>query len=298
MKLVFKIIIGIAVLVIVTVLVIPETHTSSTQTTEKNSPADETQGNLSVRQILALASKNNTEHVWLATEMSEPTLVSEILETKEGWLVAYTMIQSILELSDIDMNLVQTKLESQSMVGEWESVVEIIQTQGISELNKEISEGFITLRVPLISHEGEVGPFGCGSFMSYIDFEIPKTTSVLDSVYKKLFNELSTHPEDTNPSITNIVATQTSLTYDSVEIIDGNVYVYLSGVIMGNHCADPEFRAQVEATAFQFNTVQSLTVFVNNKIFDWCSLDLSDGEGLCPENPQPWIVNQDQTIYR
>jgi|GEM_PF-1378805 len=311
MKLVFKIIIGVAVLVMVGVIVTSQNNTKQENLQELNSQIQEPQQEedseiilepktKTVREILALASQYNTGRMWESTEMSEPTLVSSILENEESKASAYSIFQSELNLSDVQMNSLWTELESQNMVGEWESIIETIQTQELSQIapGEEIPEGFITIEIPLITQEGDIGPFGCGSYMNLEAFQIPQTTGVLDEVYSKLFNELTANPEGYGVDIQNIVATQTNLSYESVELTNGNAKLHLSGVVMGSHCSDPAFQAQIEAAAFQFETVSSLTVYVNNEIFDWCSLDLSDGEGPCPENPKLWIVNQGDQIYQ
>ena len=51
-------------------------------------------------------------------------------------------------------------------------------------------------------------------------------------------------------------------------------------------------KAQIEQSALQFDTVNKLEVYINNEIFNWCSLDMSNGEGSCPEEPKLWIVNK------
>ena len=52
------------------------------------------------------------------------------------------------------------------------------------------------------------------------------------------------------------------------------------------------FKRELEATAFQFESVKGLKVLVNGKVFDWCVDDMSDGEGGCNEKPQLWVVDK------
>lgn len=247
-----------------------------------------------VRTILSRASFNNPDMIWLATQMSEPTPISEILQTEDAWQSAYIDFQTILNLDTASMDILWEDLITQTSVGEWEAV---IVNYYVDTQNGE--NGFTLIQVPLVSYQsGQIGPFGCGAYITFTSLEIPETTGVLHAVYDNIFNQISSDVSGENADIQNVIATQTGLTYDSVEIVNGAASLYLSGTIMTNSCADPAFRGQIEAAAFQFDTVESLTVFVNGQIFDWCSLDQSDGEGPCPETPQLWIVNQGDAIYQ
>lgn len=146
-----------------------------------------------------------------------------------------------------------------------------------------------TIKIPLASMEqaGDFGPFGCGQYINFHPVEVPKTTSVLTTVYGQLF---SLPYEVSGTDDKNIIASQENLNFDSVTIENGNANLYLSGFVMGNHCADEVFRHQIEQSAFQFDTVDSITVYVNNEIFNWCSIsDAGPGEGFCAQGPLLWI---------
>ncbi len=53
--------------------------------------------------------------------------------------------------------------------------------------------------------------------------------------------------------------------------------------------ANDSFRQQINSAAFQFNTVDTIKVYLNNKLFNWCNVDMSDGEGGCSTEPMYWI---------
>lgn len=147
--------------------------------------------------------------------------------------------------------------------------------------------------IPLASLDkpGDFGPFGCQQYINFHTLEIPKTQAVLDGVYTQLFSL----PYEAIPGVEdkNIIASQENLSFDSVTLENGLASLYLSGTVMGNHCADEVFRHQIEQSAFQFDTVNSLQVFVNNEIFDWCVLsDADPSESGCDTNPRPWIKNK------
>lgn len=149
------------------------------------------------------------------------------------------------------------------------------------------------ISIPLASLDkpGDFGPFGCDQYINFHTVEIPQTQAVLAGVYDQLFSL----PYEAIPGIEdkNIIASQDNLNFDSVTLENGLASLYLSGTVMGNHCADEVFRHQIEQSAFQFDTVDSLQVFVNNEIFDWCTLSDADAsESGCDTNPRLWIKNK------
>lgn len=149
------------------------------------------------------------------------------------------------------------------------------------------------ISIPLASLDkpGDFGPFGCQQYINFHPIEIPKTSAVLNGVYSQIFSL----PYDAIPGVEdkNIIASQENLNFDSVTLENGIASLYLSGTVMGNHCADEVFRHQIEQSAFQFDTVNSLQVFVNNEIFDWCVLsDADPSESGCDANPKLWITNK------
>lgn len=153
----------------------------------------------------------------------------------------------------------------------------------------------IQISIPLASLDkpGDFGPFGCQQYINFHPIEIPKTSAVLNGVYNQLFSL----PYDAIPGVEdkNIIASQENLNFDSVVLENGVASLYLSGTVMGNHCADEVFRHQIEQSAFQFDTVNSLQVFLNNEIFDWCMLsDADPSESGCDINPKLWIKNKNQ----
>ncbi len=160
----------------------------------------------------------------------------------------------------------------------------------IENPEEEVTEPETTvINIPLAPMEqaGGFGPFGCEQYLNFYPVEVPQTSSVLTAVYNQLF----TLPyEVSGTEDKNIIASQENLNFDSVTITDGNANLYLSGFVMGNHCGDEVFRHQIEQSAFQFDTVDSITVYVNNKIFNWCSIsDADPEESGCLENPRYWI---------
>lgn len=147
---------------------------------------------------------------------------------------------------------------------------------------------FTTINVPLVNNNsiGQFGPFGCGAYISFIPRQVPETSAVLNATYNWLFSNPSSFD---GGNFHNVIATQTNLDFQSVEIINGTAKVYLTGSVMGNHCADATFGAQIEQAAFQYPTVNDIEVYVNGELFNWCDIsDAGPSEGNCANSPQLW----------
>lgn len=145
------------------------------------------------------------------------------------------------------------------------------------------------LQVPIIVNDG--GPIGCGVSVRFMPHAVPQTVAVLNATYAKLFALEATSGVQGDP-YHNYIADQHQLRFDRAEILNGTASVYLLGSIMGMHCGDPAFRAQIEQAAFQFDTVDSLVVYLNGQVYDWCQLDQSSGEGPCGDGPQYWVAEK------
>lgn len=145
--------------------------------------------------------------------------------------------------------------------------------------------------VPLITSGGEIG---CNDkvFLSPHVIE-PKTTAVLNATYSVLF-DLKSESEIASDNVRNLVGTEPYLLYETVTLKDGNASVYLSGRLSSiAHCAVPAFRAQIEQAALQFETVNSLEVYLNNNPWNWCDYsDADPSESGCDINSKYWIVEK------
>lgn len=121
----------------------------------------------------------------------------------------------------------------------------------------------------------------------FVDQEVVKKESVLDSVYTKLFN-LGMKPMN-DDTVHNHVF-NSGLDFESVSIYNGIASVNLSGQYTpAGVMTDPNLRKQVNAASFQYDTVDTIKVYLNGELFDWCIVDLSGDETGCPEDLQYWI---------
>lgn len=150
-------------------------------------------------------------------------------------------------------------------------------------------EEYTVLKIPFIRDGGQIG---CGVDIFYGYDHIAKTSAVLKATYERLF-DIKEFPEIVEDGFRNTVGAFRKTFFDKVTLSNGLAKVYLYGSIVSpGTCADPEFKAQIEAAAFQFSNVESLEVYLNGKIFDWCTLDMSDGEGACGQGSKLWITNK------
>lgn len=150
------------------------------------------------------------------------------------------------------------------------------------------NQGALTvLKIPLVSTGGNIG---CGSKIFFAPHAVPKTTAVLDATYKMLF-DIKSEPEIKSDNIRNPIGSYTKLFYQSVSIKDGVAKVMLTGGMTGpGECSFPEVREQINQSAFQFETVKKIEVYLNGGIFDWCSVSDADvSESKCDKTPRYWI---------
>lgn len=203
--------------------------------------------------------------------ISQPTRTVESLETS----------QPLPLKSETEIDTIKTRTPSKYVcVGEY--------CDGSGESDDYLKKNTV-LQIPLTTDGGNLG---CGAKLFFAPHAIPKTTTVLDATYRLLF-DLKSNSEIPTDGFRNAVGAYTQLFYDSVILHNGVAKLYLSGTMYGpGHCAEPELRAQIDQAALQFPTVQKLEVYLNGKIFDWCTMDLSDGEGPCPEKPQLWVTEK------
>lgn len=152
-------------------------------------------------------------------------------------------------------------------------------------------DDFTVVQVPLITSGGDVG---CGDDIFFAPHVVePKTKAVLDATYRTLF-DLKAQSEIEADDIRNIVGSETELMYDDVTLNSGVATLQLSGRTRNVvHCAVPAFRAQIEQAAFQFDTVETLEVYINDERWDWCDYsDADPEEDGCDTTPKYWVTQK------
>jgi len=159
--------------------------------------------------------------------------------------------------------------------------------------------GTTRLYVPMVFDVGigeasEDEVFGCGNWIDMIPHDVPETLGVLSGTYRALFNNDVDLGEQTEFGPRNVVTSIGGIDFESVQLSDGVAVLYLSGTpVWPGVCSTPAFTKQIESAAFQFPTVDTLVVMLNNAPFDWCNYSDADvSESGCDTIPRPWVVQR------
>jgi hypothetical protein len=131
-----------------------------------------------------------------------------------------------------------------------------------------------------------------GSDIVMVQRYVPQSQAVLNSVYTALFNAPATvlYGEFENHSQGRNTIPNYGVDFDSVTINSGVAQVYITGTFEPQTpVSDFNFRQQINEAAFQYDSVDSIQVFLNGNLFDWCIADMSGGENGCPNQPRYWF---------
>lgn len=136
--------------------------------------------------------------------------------------------------------------------------------------------GDLTLKIFLvaINDNGSSGKkIGCNDSLVGVDMQVPRTQAVLRAALTQL---LSIKDRDYGQSGLVNALYQSDLSIQALTIQNGEAIIQLAGKLSsGGVCDDPRIIGQLEQTALQFSTVQTVTIFVNGKKIQ----DLLSGRG-------------------
>jgi len=105
---------------------------------------------------------------------------------------------------------------------------------------------------------------GCGDSLVPVQVEIPYSQAVLKASLEKL---LSLKTQYYGQSGLYNALYQSDLQLESVTLVNGKAVIKLTGTLMlGGECDDPRVVAQLEGTARQFPTVQTVEIYVNGHL--------------------------------
>jgi LysM repeat protein len=107
------------------------------------------------------------------------------------------------------------------------------------------------------------GTIGCGDGAVPVTVQIEPTRAVLHATIQALLSQKSQYYGESG--LYNALY-QSSLSINSVNIVDGEARIALEGqVVLGGTCDAPRVQAQLEQTARQFSTVKSVAITVNGQ---------------------------------
>ncbi len=125
------------------------------------------------------------------------------------------------------------------------------------------------LQIFLIALEdnGQSGqPVGCGDSVVPVQVETTPTKEVLRASLNQL---LALKDQYYGESGLYNALYQSDLQVDRITLENGKAEIYLTGTLMlGGVCDNPRVKAQLEATALQFSTVQVVSIFIDDKPLD------------------------------
>ncbi len=106
---------------------------------------------------------------------------------------------------------------------------------------------------------------GCGDSLVPVEVAIEPTQAVLNSAFTALLN-LTSNITYGESGLYNALYLS-DLRIDSLTIVDREAIIYLSGsLVTGGECDIPRIEAQLTATALQFSTIDSVTIYVNGTL--------------------------------
>jgi hypothetical protein len=127
---------------------------------------------------------------------------------------------------------------------------------------------FTRVHIALLDTEGKTDgrERGCDRVVM-VEHAIKETTAPLSAAMRVLFSL-----EDTNENgLYNFIArTNGTLAFDRASVQSGTAHVYLTGELSGlaGVCDDPRAAIQIEETALQFPTVESVQIYLNEEPTD------------------------------
>lgn len=152
-------------------------------------------------------------------------------------------------------------------------------TQDFDLIEEQLGqEKMITIKVPQYvppDRYDPENPFG----IVLVEKTIPYTSEVLDAVYNVFFEG----------------ASRVGIFYENVSLDKNTASLYLTGewspAGIGSH---PMFRDIINKAAFQFDSIDTLVVYLNGKKWDWC-IDSEKDDDMC--EPRYWIDSKDNSFY-
>jgi len=106
---------------------------------------------------------------------------------------------------------------------------------------------------------------GCGDSLVPVEIAIEPTLAVLRAAFTALLN-LTPDISFGQSGLYNALYLS-ELQIDSMDIVDREAIIYLSGsLVTGGECDIPRIEAQLTATALQFSTIDSVTIYINGTL--------------------------------
>lgn len=118
-----------------------------------------------------------------------------------------------------------------------------------------------------IGDNGQSGKkIGCDDSVVSVEIEIEPTAAPLTAALTQMLEIDSQYYDQSG--LYNVFY-QSDLEIDSINIVDGEVVIRLTGNLrLGGVCDDPRVKAQIEETALQFSTVSEVSIYINGNLLE------------------------------
>lgn len=221
--------------------------------------------------LSTLATNQFEEDQEFATVVSEPTLTTAYsrdayfyeVETELGVIAQHVLLES----ADGEQVFHITYSISGDEEGAYEEMVEAMISTVEADTPVGDPQDTETVSIAVLDTEYEGEPDrGCDQVV-LIEREVPETEAPLTAALTELFSIDETRVEGYYNFIAN---TNETLTFDRAAVESGVASIYLSGELSGlaGVCDDPRAQIQIEETALQFATVESVTLYLNGQPTD------------------------------
>lgn len=118
-----------------------------------------------------------------------------------------------------------------------------------------------------VDDNGQSGKqIGCNDSVVPVEIEIEPTAAPLTAALTRLLDLDSQYYGQSG--LYNVFY-QSDLEVESIDIIDGEAVIRLSGnLLLGGVCDEPRVKAQIEETALQFSTVSEVSIYINGDLVE------------------------------
>ncbi len=143
------------------------------------------------------------------------------------------------------------------------TIQSMIDSLALSESTPDLAPERRGVSLAMLSDGGETPERGCDT-VEMVTVTVPNTRTPLTSALQALFAIES----ETYEGYRNFIArTNDTLSFDRATVADGVAHIYLEGSLSGlaGVCDDPRAQIQIEETALQFETVDSVVLYLNGK---------------------------------
>lgn len=202
--------------------------------------------------------------VGIGRQDSEPTTTQAMRTTAHGALRAQMSIPDSADIGDPWVVVIQTPDDRINLFSQIFAVGGTVVTPGPTQAPPDAVFERTSIYLIALEDAGQSGEqIGCNDSVIPVEVAIEPTVAPLTAAVEQL---LAIDQEFYGQSGLYNALYQSDLTLQGIDIENREAIINLSGsVISGGTCDDPRIRAQLEQTALQYGTVDSVTININGQ---------------------------------